>query len=80
MDTKNRNMKVGQRIRNSTLQDIMDTSEYSSYSVNDGVKRAKAGMLVFDQISESTWECISVLGSPKKSCGVIRIGKGGVAY
>lgn len=55
-------MKVGDRIRNATLQDLFDAAEYSSYSTKDGIKQAKIGQLIFKQITDKTWECVSVSG------------------
>lgn len=56
-------MKLGDKIKNSGLQDIIDTSEHThSYSVLDGKKRCKVGQTIFQQVNSKEWEVDSING------------------
>ena len=55
-------MKLGDKIKNSGLQDIIDKSEHHSYSVLDGKKRCKVGMIIFQQVNSKEWEVASING------------------
>lgn len=67
-------MKVGKKIRNATLQDLFDASEYSSYSTNaQGMVSCKIGLLIFNKITDKTWECSSVSGIIPIKCNSITL-------
>ena len=67
-------MKVGKRIRNESLQDLFDASEYASYSTDaQGKVSCKIGLLIFDKITDKTWECVSTEGIVPKKCNIISL-------
>ena len=66
-------------IRNSTLQDLIDAAEYSSYSETlEGVKRAKIGLDIYEKV-KGGWKQISDSGIIPKKCNVISLDANGAS-
>lgn len=60
-------------ILDSTLQDLMDAAEYSSYSETlEGVKRAKIGLDIYEKV-KGGWRQISDSGIIPKRCNSIHL-------
>ena len=71
-------MEVGKRIRNESLQDLYDASEYASYSTDaQGKVSCKIGLLIFEKITEKTWECTSTEGIIPVKCNSISLDANG---
>ena len=71
-------MEIGNKIINSELQDLFDSSEYASYSTDaHGKVRCKIGLLIFNKMTDKTWECVSTEGIIPVKCNSISFDKWG---